>query len=211
MAVWITVRGIHRDPALLFERPIPSVNVSEDVQFRVDMDQAIPQFLTALGLYPRHVHDTVRWRVGNEYVHIEGNEVPLLPQACSAPGEREGALAERRLPRASPDFHGPDLAARVLEVDHSRRHHEMDDVKGTLESVIVIARHENLGGMRLTAEPLQEDLDLIQAPTLRRITCMDEHIPFGDEDALMKAVRVREADETHPFTLRAGARVQGGS
>jgi hypothetical protein len=62
---------------------------------------------------------------------------------------------------------------------------------------VVIARNDHLRAVRQPAYPVERTPQLVQITALAHIASVNEDVPIGDDELIVKEVRVGDGDDPH--------------
>ncbi len=141
----------------------------------------------------------------DQHIRVTRDELPFLLQLATA-RKIESPVVEGWLPRRPPELHAAVLRAGILKVVDRVRHEQCDELRISLEQVIVTAGYDNFFPVWLRSDPFKPMCDLSLGSHGGSIASMNEHIPCWDWEGLMK-VCVGDADDQHRLLLLLGREV----
>ena len=178
------------------------VNMAEDMKAWLNLPDGLEEFLAArsdsrLGLITK----SARRRVRDKDIDVPRNLIPFLRQGPS-PWQKKDPRIVIRLPWAAPEHQAIDRHAFVFKIGDPGSEQPQGFFTLIGEAPIMIARSEDLVGMRLAAKPISEPLKLVQIAFPSQITRMDQNITGGKNTKIVViSMRVGNRNNSHLYSL----------
>lgn len=134
-------------------------------------------------------------------IDVRWNQIAFLCQGATS-GQKERARIVSGLPWATPKHQTIDRHAFVLKIEDVRS--KQSDGLFTLigKAPVMVARDEDLDGVRLRAKPIGEQLELGKITFPSHVPCVDQHITCRKNTKIgVISMRVGNRNNLHWYSL----------
>jgi len=191
--------------------PVPGVDMAINVIRRADLLDPLQQVFAAS---ERAVAERKRGPVRDEDLGVVRDLVPFVLQFCAPSRDLKGgvrAFAAFQRERRTEDLYlvagvVGDRGDRVLKVGAVGKNSRRLLHSQRLEITVMVASHDELVRMREATQKTVKIFHLLGGRVIRvrlgDVSGMNQHVTIGNEDRIMLAVRVGDANESE--AVRAG-------